>query len=61
LKMEPGYPVLTSVRTAYDTAGRPIEYGSYSYPAEADGEGKGICEERDRHSGNRVGMDGSGA
>jgi DNA-binding GntR family transcriptional regulator len=35
LKMEPGYPVLTSVRTAYDTAGRPIEYGSYSYPAEA--------------------------
>jgi len=26
--------VLTMIRTAYDTAGRPIEYGSHSYPAE---------------------------
>ena len=34
LEMEPGDPVLTMVRTAYDTAGRPIEYGSHSYPAE---------------------------
>jgi GntR family transcriptional regulator len=34
LEMEPGDPVLTMMRTAYDTAGRPIEYGSHSYPAE---------------------------
>ena len=34
LEMEAGDPVLTMVRTAYDTAGRPIEYGSHSYPAE---------------------------
>jgi len=27
--------VLTMIRTAYDTAGRPIEYGSHSYPAGA--------------------------
>jgi len=33
LGMEPGGPVLTMTRTAYDTAGRPIEYGSHSYPA----------------------------
>jgi len=35
LEMEPGDPVLTMTRTAYDTAGRPIEYGSHSYPAES--------------------------
>ena len=35
LEMEPGDPVLTMIRTAYDTAGRPIEYGSHSYPAES--------------------------
>jgi DNA-binding GntR family transcriptional regulator len=35
LEMEPGDPVLTMVRTAYDTSGRPIEYGSHSYPAES--------------------------
>jgi GntR family transcriptional regulator len=34
LEMEPGDPVLTMTRTAYDTGGRPIEYGSHSYPAE---------------------------
>ncbi|HZF57722.1 MAG TPA: GntR family transcriptional regulator [Rubrobacter sp.] len=34
LEMEAGDPVLTMIRTAYDTAGRPIEYGSHSYPAE---------------------------
>src|ERR671916_499699 len=34
LEIEPGDPVLTMIRTAYDTAGRPIEYGSHSYPAE---------------------------
>jgi GntR family transcriptional regulator len=34
LEMEAGDPVLTMTRTAYDTAGRPIEYGSHSYPAE---------------------------
>ncbi len=32
--MEPGDPVLTMTRTAYDAAGRPTEYGSHSYPAE---------------------------
>lgn len=35
LEMEPGDPVLTMARTAYDTSGRPIEYGSHSYPAES--------------------------
>jgi DNA-binding GntR family transcriptional regulator len=35
LEMEPGDPVLTMTRTAYDTGGRPIEYGSHSYPAES--------------------------
>jgi DNA-binding GntR family transcriptional regulator len=35
LEIEPGDPVLTMVRTAYDTSGRPIEYGSHSYPAES--------------------------
>jgi DNA-binding GntR family transcriptional regulator len=35
LEIEPGDPVLTVTRTAYDTNGRPIEYGSHSYPAES--------------------------
>ncbi len=35
LEIEPGDPVLTVTRTAYDTGGRPIEYGSHSYPAES--------------------------
>jgi DNA-binding GntR family transcriptional regulator len=35
LEMEPGDPVLTMTRTAYDTSGRPIEYGSHLYPAES--------------------------
>ena len=35
LEIEPGDPVLTVTRTAYDTSGRPIEYGSHSYPAES--------------------------
>jgi GntR family transcriptional regulator len=35
LEIEPGDPVLTMSRTAYDTSGRPIEYGSHSYPAES--------------------------
>jgi GntR family transcriptional regulator len=35
LEMEPGDPVLTMTRIAYDTSGRPIEYGSHSYPAES--------------------------
>ncbi|HEX7169612.1 MAG TPA: UTRA domain-containing protein, partial [Rubrobacter sp.] len=35
LEIEPGDPVLTMTRTAYDTGGRPIEYGSHSYPAES--------------------------
>jgi GntR family transcriptional regulator len=35
LEIEPGDPVLTMIRTAYDTSGRPIEYGSHSYPAES--------------------------
>jgi GntR family transcriptional regulator len=34
LEIEPGDPVLTMTRRAYDTGGRPIEYGSHSYPAE---------------------------
>jgi GntR family transcriptional regulator len=35
LEIEPGDPVLTMTRIAYDTDGRPIEYGSHSYPAES--------------------------
>jgi DNA-binding GntR family transcriptional regulator len=35
LEIERGDPVLTMTRTAYDTGGRPIEYGSHSYPAES--------------------------
>jgi GntR family transcriptional regulator len=35
LEIEPGDPVLTMTRLAYDTSGRPIEYGSHSYPAES--------------------------
>lgn len=35
LEIEPGDPVLTMTRTAYDTNGRPIEYGAHSYPAES--------------------------
>ena len=35
LEIEPGDPVLTMTRTAYDTNGRPIEYGSHGYPAES--------------------------
>lgn len=35
LEIEPGDPVVTMSRIAYDTSGRPIEYGSHSYPAES--------------------------
>ena len=35
LEVEPGDPVLTMTRIAYDTSGRPIEYGTHSYPAES--------------------------
>lgn len=35
LEIEPDDPVLTMTRLAYDTSGRPIEYGSHSYPAES--------------------------
>jgi GntR family transcriptional regulator len=35
LEIEPGDPVLTMTRLAYDTNGRPIEYGSHRYPAES--------------------------
>jgi GntR family transcriptional regulator len=35
LEIEPGDPVLTMTRVAYDTNGRPIEYGSHRYPAES--------------------------
>jgi GntR family transcriptional regulator len=35
LEIEPGDPVLTMTRIAYDTGGRPIEYGWHSYPAES--------------------------
>lgn len=35
LEVEPGDPVLTMTRITYDTDGRPIEYGSHSYPAES--------------------------
>src|SRR3712207_671057 len=32
LEIEPGGPVLTMTRIAYDTGGRPIEYGWHRYP-----------------------------
>jgi DNA-binding GntR family transcriptional regulator len=35
LEIEPGDPVLTMARIAYDPHGRPIEYGSHCYPAES--------------------------
>jgi GntR family transcriptional regulator len=35
LEIELGDPVLTMTRTAFDTSGRPIEYGSHRYPAES--------------------------
>ena len=35
LEMEPGDPVLTVNRIAYDANGRPIEYGAHRYPAES--------------------------
>lgn len=35
LEIEAGDPVLTMTRVAYDTEGRPIEYGSHCYPAES--------------------------
>lgn len=35
LEIEPGDPVLKMTRIAYDTSGRPIEYGAHSYPAES--------------------------
>ncbi len=35
LEIEPGDPVLTMNRVAYDTNGRPIEYGCHRYPAES--------------------------
>jgi DNA-binding GntR family transcriptional regulator len=35
LEMEPGDPVLTVARIAYDANGRPIEYGAHCYPAES--------------------------
>ena len=35
LEMGLGDPVLTMTRIAYDANGRPIEYGSHSYPAES--------------------------
>lgn len=35
LQIEPGDPVLTMNRIAYDTSGRPIEYGYHRYPAES--------------------------
>lgn len=34
MNMQPGDPVLTMQRTAYDTAGRVIEYGTHIYNAE---------------------------
>jgi len=34
LELASGAPVLTMRRTAYDDAGRPVEYGSHAYPAE---------------------------
>lgn len=35
LEVEPGDPVLTVARIAYDANGRPIEYGAHRYPAES--------------------------
>jgi DNA-binding GntR family transcriptional regulator len=35
LEIRPGDPVLTMTRIAYDTGGRPIEYGWHRYPAES--------------------------
>lgn len=35
LEIEPGDPVLTMSRVAYDPNGRPIEYGYHRYPAES--------------------------
>ncbi len=35
LEIEPGDPVLTMTRIAYDTGGRSIEYGWHRYPAES--------------------------
>lgn len=35
LQIELGDPVLTMNRIAYDTGGRPIEYGCHRYPAES--------------------------
>jgi DNA-binding GntR family transcriptional regulator len=35
LEIDPGDPVLNMARIAYDTNGRPIEYGSHCYPAES--------------------------
>jgi DNA-binding GntR family transcriptional regulator len=35
LEIEPGDPVLTMSRVAYDTNGRPIEHGYHRYPAES--------------------------
>ncbi|MGH3089635.1 MAG: GntR family transcriptional regulator, partial [Rubrobacteraceae bacterium] len=35
LEIEPGDPVLTMNRVAYDPSGRPIEYGWHRYPAES--------------------------
>jgi len=35
LEIEPGDPVLTMNRVAYDTGGRAIEYGWHRYPAES--------------------------
>jgi DNA-binding GntR family transcriptional regulator len=35
LEIEPGDPVLTMTRIAYDTDGRPIDYGWHRYPAES--------------------------
>ncbi len=35
LEVESGDPLLTMERIAYDTGGRPIEYGSHLYPAES--------------------------
>jgi GntR family transcriptional regulator len=35
LQIEPGDPVLTMTRLAYDAGGRPIEHGWHRYPAES--------------------------
>jgi DNA-binding GntR family transcriptional regulator len=35
LEVEPGDPLLTMKRTAYDAEGRAVEHGWHSYPAEA--------------------------